>query len=152
MGYPSYASILVVGGIGLLLFIILVVILKIVNKAYEGMMDTRVTKALLRRRNHRDRFRDENGYSWDYIFAFKVYNEGEAVTYSQRLFNVKFILQQLGAGGLDIRLFYSTQVRCLLDSFWTDSKWTFLFLRMILMHLLISPEYIYIHTARRWLT
>jgi len=35
-------------------------------------MQARVTKALLKRRNTKDDFRDVNGYSWDFVMAFKV--------------------------------------------------------------------------------
>lgn len=74
------------------------------------MMEERVLVALERRKNAKDRFREENGYSWDYVFVFKVYEDDEEISEMQQEFNMKLILGQLGAGGLEFRLLYSIQV------------------------------------------
>ena len=63
-----------------------------------------------RRRVKHDKFRDENGYSWDYVIAFKVYEEDEIVTEEQQKYNMKYILSHLALGGIETRLSYSVQV------------------------------------------
>ena len=73
-------------------------------------MKERVRIAIKRRRNSGDTFRKEFGYSWDYFLAFKVYDEEEDITDSQAYFSMKYILDHLSAGGLEIRLFYSLNV------------------------------------------
>ncbi len=71
----------------------------------------RVQTALKRRRNINDPFRHVNGYSWDYMIAFRVYDEQDPVSNLQCQYNMKFVLDKLSVGGLEIRLFYSLQVR-----------------------------------------
>jgi hypothetical protein len=73
----------------------------------------RLINALEKRRNTKDTFREKNGYSWDYVIAFKVYEADEPVSALQREFSMKYILGQLSAGGLEIRLFYSINVSIL---------------------------------------
>ena len=70
----------------------------------------RLRKALQLRRNHHDEFRSINGYSWDYVMVFKVYEENEESTSEQSEFNMKTILAQLAAGGIETRLFYGLLV------------------------------------------
>lgn len=72
-------------------------------------MIERIIKAINRRRNTSDTFRKEYGYSWDYFIAFRVYDEDDPVSELQRTFSFKHVLNQLTAGGLEIRLFYSLQ-------------------------------------------
>ncbi len=62
------------------------------------------------RRNHSDLFRSENGYSWDYVVVFKIYEDDEIPSFEQQKFSMKQILGQLALGGIEIRLFYSIQV------------------------------------------
>jgi len=69
---PSYTTILCVAVVGVLLFLTLYCLIKCVSRAWTSMMQARVTKALLKRRNTKDDFRDVNGYSWDFVMAFKV--------------------------------------------------------------------------------
>ena len=71
------------------------------------MMMNRVEAAKKKRRVANDKFREENGYSWDYVMAFAVYDENEPITEFQRIFSLKYVLHRLGAGGLTIRIFYS---------------------------------------------
>ncbi len=66
--------------------------------------------AIKKRRNNRDPFRQQNGYSWDYMMAFRVYDERDPVSELQCQYNLRFILDKLSTGGLEIRLFYSLQV------------------------------------------
>jgi len=69
----------------------------------------RTRKALEKRRLIDDKFREINGYSWDYVFVFKVYDEDEVLSSQQQKFNIKRILTQLGLGGFEIRMFYSVE-------------------------------------------
>eukprot|EP01039_Chlorochromonas_danica_P012379 gene12379-14143_t len=75
---------------------------------YSALIE-RVLRAVRRRRNTKDNFRKDNGYSWDYFMAFKVYDEDETVSDYQREFSLTYILDRLTAGGLEVRLFYSLQ-------------------------------------------
>lgn len=74
------------------------------------MLVERVAKALKRRRNTKDHFRDQYGYSWDYFMAFRVYDEDDPVSEIQMDNSVRKILDKLTKGGLEFRLFYSLQV------------------------------------------
>jgi hypothetical protein len=73
-------------------------------------MIERVLRAVKRRRIKNDSFREDNGFSWDYFMAFKIYEEDEEVTDYQREYSLHYILDRLTAGGLEVRLFYSMQV------------------------------------------
>ena len=73
-------------------------------------MKQRVINALKKRRNIGDEFRTIIGYGWDYLMAFKVFDEYEAPTDVQVQFNMRFILAHLASGGLETRLFYSVSV------------------------------------------
>ncbi len=42
--------------------------------------------------------------------VFKVYDEDDILTPTQRIFSMQRILTTLAAGGLETRLFYSVQV------------------------------------------
>ena len=42
--------------------------------------------------------------------VFKVYDEEESPSLEQIKYNMKYILDQLTLGGLELRLFYSLQV------------------------------------------
>ena len=70
----------------------------------------RLRRAVRKRRNFADSFRDRNGYSWDFFMAFRVYDEDDPVSPLQLQHNMKHILDKLGNGGLEVRLFYSLQV------------------------------------------
>jgi hypothetical protein len=105
---PSYTSILAaVCMIGL--FAILVwILLKCVSVVNQKRMEKRVLKAMKKRRNTNDKFRVNNGYSWDYVMAFPVFADDYDISTEQRTFNTKRILSQLASGGLQVRLFYNT--------------------------------------------
>ena len=70
----------------------------------------RIKKALSLRRSKTDEFRSQNGYGWDYVLVFKVYDEDEVSTSMQRKFSMKLILGQLGQANLETRLHYSLLV------------------------------------------
>ena len=73
-------------------------------------MKERVLAALKRRRKTTDTFRDDHGFSWDYMMAFRVYDENDYVTDLQIKYNMQYTLNQLLAGGMEFRLFYSLNV------------------------------------------
>jgi hypothetical protein len=75
-----------------------------------SMLKNRLIMALRRRRNVRDEFRSQLGYSWDYVMVFKVYHETDTMSDKQCQFNMRYCLQKLAAGGMEIRLFYSLRV------------------------------------------
>ena len=81
------------------------------------VLHERVQIALKRRRNTKDPFRQVNGYSWDYMIAFKVYDETDPVSELQCKYNMKYVLDKLSTGGLEIRLFYSLQVSFSVDCY-----------------------------------
>jgi hypothetical protein len=70
----------------------------------------RVKHAIEQRRNVRDEFRGENGYSWDYCFVFKVYSNRDELTESQEQWNLKYVVRELTKGGLETKMFFSAQV------------------------------------------
>lgn len=74
------------------------------------MITDRLIVALKRRRNKHDTFRAEFGYSWDYVMVFKIFHEDEPITEKQCRFSMRYCLQRLAAGGMEVRLFYSLQV------------------------------------------
>lgn len=83
-------------------------------------MKIRVQKAIQRRRNVLDKFRDVNGYSWDFVMVFRVYRDEDPVSSEQQRFNMRTVLAQISSGGLEIRLSYSVQVYaffCILSFF-----------------------------------
>jgi hypothetical protein len=72
-------------------------------------MVERIIKAIKRRRNTSDSFRKVYGYSWDYFIAFRVFDEEDPISEVQKAFSFRHVLNQLTAGGCEIRLFYSLQ-------------------------------------------
>lgn len=85
-------------------------------------MIERVLKAIKKRRNTQDSFRNDYGYSWDFFMAFRVYDEDESLSPAQRTFSLQTVLDQLSKGGLEFRLFYSlnkkevfAKIRCPLN-------------------------------------
>ncbi|CAM9354412.1 unnamed protein product, partial [Ectocarpus fasciculatus] len=64
---------------------------------------------MAKRRNISDNFRAENGYSWDYVMVFKVYDSEEKLSPHQQKNSLKNILAELAGGGLETKLFYSVQ-------------------------------------------
>lgn len=67
-------------------------------------------QAVEERKNVRDEFRGDNGYSWDYCFVFKVYSNRDDLTESQEKWNLKYVVRELTKGGLETKMFYSAQV------------------------------------------
>ena len=75
------------------------------------MITNRLITALQRRRNDKDEFRAKYGYSWDYVIVFKVFAEDEVITDKQCQFSMRYCLQRLAEGGMEVRMFYSLQVQ-----------------------------------------
>ncbi len=104
---PVYTAILSVILMGGMFFLVLFLLSKVMTAIYGHYMRKRIAKALLARRDTGDSFREENGYSWDYVMQFRIFDEDEEINYAQRTYNVKRILAQLSSGGLEFRLFYN---------------------------------------------
>ena len=68
---PAWLDFLIIFILCSILFLFLVLLLKMSQK-FQKTMDERVRIAKEKRRNTRDNFRTENGYSWDCAFVFKV--------------------------------------------------------------------------------
>lgn len=102
----AFTDLFFVIGLLLLLCFLLFCVIRI-NRIWKEYLKERTRKALEKRRLMDDKFREINGYSWDYVFVFKVYDEEEVLNPLQRKFNMKRILTQLGLGGFEIRMFYS---------------------------------------------
>jgi hypothetical protein len=108
---PAWSDFLVVIILSLLLFGLLYYLVKRVTIQWQQQMQARVEVAKSKRRNRGDDFRDVNGYSWDVVFVFKVYQENERLTSAQCKWSLKRVMKELTDGGLQTRLFYSCQVR-----------------------------------------
>lgn len=52
-------------------------------------------------------FERDNGYSYDYVFVFKVHDESVELTPMQKDFSMRNILQRLARGGIETKMFYS---------------------------------------------
>jgi hypothetical protein len=107
---PAYADIVVVAFLCLVLVALCYLMLEI-SKKWTRFLHNRVVKAVSKRRNHRDNFRQENGYSWDFVIVFQVYEDNDFTTPMQQKYSMKRILAMLAQGGIETRLCYSVQVR-----------------------------------------
>ena len=83
------------------------------------MMANRISKALEIRKAHKDPFRSENGYSWDYVMVFKVYKKSQKLSKKQQdpSASLKGIVDALAEAGLQTKLFYSVQVSIFIQQF-----------------------------------
>ena len=90
---PSYTAIVSVVLMGALFFFVLFLLSKVMTAVYGHYMKKRIIKALLARRDTGDSFRQENGYSWDYVMQFRILDEDEEINYAQRTYNLKRIAQ-----------------------------------------------------------
>jgi hypothetical protein len=107
-GSPAWMDFLIIIAMSAVLFLFLFLLLKMSVK-FQNSMRERVRIAKEKRRNTRDNFRTENGYSWDCALVFKVYLNSEDVTEAQSKYSIKRVLHELADGGLETRLFYSAQ-------------------------------------------
>lgn len=53
-------------------------------------------------------FERENGFSYDYVLVFKVHDENAELTKEQKEFSMRAILQRLARGGIETKMFYSS--------------------------------------------
>lgn len=107
-GSAAWMDILIIIAMCCILFLFLYLLLKMSIK-FQKVMEERVRVAKDKRRNTRDNFRTENGYSWDCALVFKVYLNSEDVSEAQSKYSIKRVLHELADGGLETRLFYSAQ-------------------------------------------
>ncbi|OQR84255.1 hypothetical protein ACHHYP_13660 [Achlya hypogyna] len=56
-----------------------------------------------------DAFERKHGYSYDYVFVFKVHDQDATLTEAQTTFSMRAVLQRLAAAGLETKLFYSAK-------------------------------------------
>lgn len=105
---PSWGDFLVLLGLCGLLFYLQKLIFSASEK-WRLMMKKRIRDALEKRKKSSDKFREENGYSWDYVMVFKVYKEDQVLTESQEKHSLKFFLDSLSESGLQTKLLYSIQ-------------------------------------------
>lgn len=105
---PAWVDFMVIVLMCSVLFVFLFLLLKMSTK-FAKSMEERIRVAKEKRRNTRDNFRTENGYSWDCALVFKVYLNSEDVSEAQSKYSIKRVLHELADGGLETRLFYSAQ-------------------------------------------
>lgn len=89
------------------MLLVLLRLLLLMSEKWQNMMLDRIRQAKEKRKNNRDSFRTENGYSWDYCMVFQVYDVEDKLTEKQEAHSLKHILRELSEGGLQTRLFYS---------------------------------------------
>lgn len=53
-------------------------------------------------------FERENGFSFDYVLVFKVHDENAELSARQKEFSMRSVLQRLARGGIETKMFYST--------------------------------------------
>ncbi|EQC34253.1 hypothetical protein SDRG_08455 [Saprolegnia diclina VS20] len=56
-----------------------------------------------------DVFEQKHGYSYDYVFVFKVHDQDATLSAAQTTHSMRVILQRLASAGLETKLFYSTK-------------------------------------------
>ena len=103
---PVWVDILAVFAIAGILFILLF-ILSFVSRIFNAILLRKIRKDMERRANSADSFRSLNGYSWDYVIVFKIFEDDEIATVEQQKHNLQSVLDHLSAGGLEILLYYS---------------------------------------------
>lgn len=84
--------------------------MKIMSDRWRRLMKVRVEMAIAKRKLLQDRFRIDNGYSWDYVIVFQVRKSKQTLlTDVQKKNSLKFMLERLASAGLQTKLFYSAQ-------------------------------------------
>lgn len=104
--YPHYTAGVSVAGV-LLVIIVLYSFVMYITKIRKRMVRNQIKESLRKRRDYNDKFREEHGYSWDYVMIFKVYRDTKEISVEQKLFSMQKIITLLGEGGLETRLYYS---------------------------------------------
>ena len=73
-------------------------------------MKKKVKEALKKRVLLNDNFRTVNGYSWDYVIVFKVYEKNERLSLQQKIWTFKKVISSLSDGGIETKVFYGAKV------------------------------------------
>jgi hypothetical protein len=73
-------------------------------------MKKKVKEALKKRSLLNDNFRALNGYSWDYVLVFKVFEKDERLSAVQKQWTFKKVLSALADGGIESKVFYNSKV------------------------------------------
>ena len=77
---------------------------------WQRKAEKRMEKALKLRSMVKDNFRNENGYSWDYVFVFKVTpNDEKLASTNMREFSLRSIVLRMAESGLQTKIFYNAQ-------------------------------------------
>ena len=107
-GVPAWADFIAV--VGLCCFFCMIVrYMRRMSNRWHDWMKKRINNALKKRKLVKDPFRSLNGYSWDYVFVFRVIPITERLTPIQEEKSLKFILHRLADSGLQTKLFFSVQ-------------------------------------------
>jgi len=83
-------------------------LLKVAEK-YDMEVLERIERLEQERKMTNDPFRARNGYNWDWVIVFKVYEEAQKLNDYQKDHSMRWVLTRLAQGGLQSRLFYSIQ-------------------------------------------
>ena len=105
---PSYGQFLIVVGLVILLYFFLRGVFYIAYY-WQKKAEARMEKALEQRSKVIDNFRHDNGYSWDYVFVFKVGRADEPYTDMQIDHSLRNLVLTMSEAGLQTKLFYSAQ-------------------------------------------
>ncbi len=110
---PAWVTFVVVMGLGAILWWLLR-LLRTISDNWKRMMKERIENALKMRKMVNDPFRNTNGYSWDYVMVFQVYDGEKQIakkklSTEQEKFSLRFIIDSLAEAGLQTKMFYSVQ-------------------------------------------
>jgi hypothetical protein len=97
----GFSELILVGGQMCLFFAFLKYLLRVAERKLSR--DSPIIKE--------DEFLKEYGYSWDYVFVFKVYDEDERddMTSTQKEFTMKNVIDRIENAELETKCFYSVQ-------------------------------------------
>lgn len=82
-----------------------------ISEGWKKVMQKRIDMQIAKRKAANDPFREQNGYSWDYIVVFKVIKADDKLTDMQEngKFSMRTIVSRLAEAGLQTKLFFSIQ-------------------------------------------
>jgi len=106
--YSQYEEIFIILGLGGGLGILLMLLLQMAAKQTQDITDKLTEQH--RKRNEKnvvDEFQETNGYSWDWVMVFKVFDEDDKFPEGQK--TMKEIVTALHSAGLETQLFFSVQ-------------------------------------------
>lgn len=105
---PGFVDFVVVVGLALFLWWLLRILIRM-SENWRKMMKQRIVHAMEIRKLVKDPFRNENGYSWDYVIIFQVHDKSFKPSKFHKEFNMKSIITRLADAGLQTKMFYSVQ-------------------------------------------